>query len=355
MACRSSSCNAKTREDKRGLLCAICLGFYHTKCVALPSKIVDTIRDSDGLQWVCYQCKSFSSDIPKIYCYLKTGFTEIKNDLAKTMAKLNKYESYLNNLSHADNRKNLSLAENSRANSEPLLFNATSPLPSSHPAVSASTSNGNGSSAAAVSASTSNVNGSSAAAPILQSANLHINTVDLTGHTANVHPSNVAANNAVVEATHEHQDANHADHNDGTTPAPKPLVAASIRKNIFVSRLAADTSEIDVHYYISSKIPQASNISVHKYRFNFDRKISSFKILIPEELLDSVLDKDFWPSGIIARLYEFRERQQRNRPGNPRYVSERRDAQEQFDGNPASSHRDRSKNARRPKITVERT
>ncbi|XP_070067647.1 uncharacterized protein [Drosophila takahashii] len=77
---------------------------------------------------------------------------------------------------------------------------------------------------------------------------------------------------------------------------PMPLSGVAQKKLIFVSRLNPGASEEDVKNYLSSKLNVSRSVlTVLKFKFKQRREISSFKIGLPEEHLDKVLDVSIWP------------------------------------------------------------
>lgn len=96
-------------------------------------------------------------------------------------------------------------------------------------------------------------------------------------------------------------------------------------KEIFVSRFAFETTAEDIEYYIKSKFNSNVNISTQKFVYLKARAITSFKITVPVELFEQILDPSFWPVSTYVREYQQRENQRRivrlplhepNRPKN---------------------------------------
>ena len=62
---------------------------------------------------------------------------------------------------------------------------------------------------------------------------------------------------------------------------PKPLVAVSPDKSVFLSSLAADTTNEDVIHYINSNLHsdlKDKKFHVTKFNFNYSREKSSFRV-----------------------------------------------------------------------------
>ena len=89
-----------------------------------------------------------------------------------------------------------------------------------------------------------------------------------------------------------------------------PLRAIPPKKQIFVSRLASNTTVEDVDFYIKNIIGQNSDISIYKFSFAQPRTISSFKLTVPLEIFETLLEPNFWPINTMVREYIFRPNQQ---------------------------------------------
>uniref|UniRef100_A0A1B0GDA4 Uncharacterized protein n=1 Tax=Glossina morsitans morsitans TaxID=37546 RepID=A0A1B0GDA4_GLOMM len=71
------------------------------------------------------------------------------------------------------------------------------------------------------------------------------------------------------------------------------LTAVPPRKAIFVSRLASDTSVDNTKSYLAAKVPAVNlkRVSIFKLAPSQSRAISSFKMLVPTENMDMLLNK----------------------------------------------------------------
>ena len=100
---------------------------------------------------------------------------------------------------------------------------------------------------------------------------------------------------------------NNNNYNAGCTDDVDLVVKRSARRSVFVSRLAASTSEQDVLRYIRRKLKLPENHSemfkCFKYKFATEREISSFRITPRLGNLDSLLNKNFWPAGTVIHEY----------------------------------------------------
>ena len=66
----------------------------------------------------------------------------------------------------------------------------------------------------------------------------------------------------------------------------KVLVGVPPKKQIFVSRLAPDTTSDDVKAFIQAKYK--ANVTVEKFKFTYLREISSFKISVTAEHFNKI-------------------------------------------------------------------
>ena len=90
--------------------------------------------------------------------------------------------------------------------------------------------------------------------------------------------------------------------------SPKDVVALPPRKTIFISRLAADTTENDIIAFINKKINDVSNIVINKFNFSNPRITSSFKIFVPGDLFDGLLNPSFWPQNTLVKEFVFKNK-----------------------------------------------
>ncbi|XP_016983685.2 uncharacterized protein LOC108047835 [Drosophila rhopaloa] len=88
-------------------------------------------------------------------------------------------------------------------------------------------------------------------------------------------------------------------------PIPEILTAVPPMKAVFVSRLIPSTTEDALKHYVVSKLshPDSDDIHIRKIYNKQRRKISSFKILLPDPLYSQILSPDFWPEHIV--VHEF--------------------------------------------------
>lgn len=93
---------------------------------------------------------------------------------------------------------------------------------------------------------------------------------------------------------------------------PKNLKVVSKKKTIFAARFAAETTEHDVAYYVKEKLGVDVEINVFKFRYSEKRSKASFKVIVPEEVFETVVNPNFWPAKAIIHEYLYRETVQSN-------------------------------------------
>ncbi|XP_052836635.1 uncharacterized protein LOC128252721 [Drosophila gunungcola] len=88
-------------------------------------------------------------------------------------------------------------------------------------------------------------------------------------------------------------------------PLPEILTAVPPMKAVFVSRLIPSTTEDALKHYVVTKLsyPYPDEIHIRKIYNKQKRKISSFKILLPDPLFSQILNPGFWPEHIV--VHEF--------------------------------------------------
>lgn len=90
------------------------------------------------------------------------------------------------------------------------------------------------------------------------------------------------------------------------TQGPKQLRIIPPKKTIFATRFAYDTSAKDVEYYIQTKLSTDVSKDIQVYRINV-RNRASFKIIVPEDLFDQIVDLSFWPKNTLVRQFIYRD------------------------------------------------
>lgn len=87
----------------------------------------------------------------------------------------------------------------------------------------------------------------------------------------------------------------------GTASSSEKFKAAPSKVPLFLSNVHIDTSKTDIAEYIFNKTQE--EVSMVQMSIKNDKRHKAFKIFVPRQKLDTYLDKNFWPEGIIYRRF----------------------------------------------------
>lgn len=279
MACSAKICKMSGPSELY-VRCWICEDEYHGKCVGLSNSFTVGLRDSSyNSRWSCDLCVKKTIEFSKLFKQCRSVFLDINKDLAGLQNKLSRYEdafkafSVLNSSADSPPRKKI-LRSNSKSvpnvqisNQLQVPINEIEPMCTDTDELSSVPST----SASALSIAPASV------LPIVPASALPI-----------------AAATALPNA-----------------PAIN-LVAVAPKKTVFLSRLAADTSENDIITYIKSKIKPTADTVVKKFNFSNPRITSSFKVFVSEDLFDTVVNPSFWPQNTLVKEFVYRNKKNSN-------------------------------------------
>ena len=129
-----------------------------------------------------------------------------------------------------------------------------------------------------------------------------MNTSHQTGHVAQASRTSVS----IFSPSHNSQAVNL------TIPGSDDICLKAVppRKALFVSRLAPETSVDNIKSYLAAKAPSVNlkRVSIFKLAPSQPRAISSFKILVPTENSEILLNKPLWPVGSLIKVFIPRDR-----------------------------------------------
>ena len=266
MACSLKNCTLGDNEVY--IRCWICEVEYHSKCAGISARVSDALNEKKGVRWSCEKCRGFESDFFQHFKQCRAAFLEISNDLVGVQTKLAKYEDAFKSFS---------------------VLNANS-LDRSPPKRRKN----------------------------LRSNNKNITAEKTVSLSLTPQPPQIVPSNEVV-VVEEITQITRADLVKETVPPPvtpishhKDLVVVSPKKAIFLSRFAADTTENDVLFYIRSKIKKDNEILINKFIFAKPRSIASFKVIVPMEIFNNLLDPSFWPKNTVVHEYVIKNRNTNN-------------------------------------------
>ena len=78
------------------------------------------------------------------------------------------------------------------------------------------------------------------------------------------------------------------------------------KKTIFATRFAVDTNVEDMKFYILSKIKNCNPDEILLFKIN-SRKRGSFKIIVPDNLFQQIVNPEFWPKHALVREFIYSE------------------------------------------------
>ena len=274
MACSANVCKT-VGPSELYVRCWICDEEFHGKCVGLTNSFTVGLRESsNNSRWSCTPCFKKTTEFAKLFRQCRAAFLEVAKDMTALQAKLSKYEdafktfSVLNNTSDSPPRKKKTLRSNSKNKNDA----TTNQLESNR-----------------VEDMVVDDIQSSSTIPLLT-----VSTVASSVVSPTLSP--------IVSPKSDNPSTS-------LSVSPKKLVAVAPRKTIFLSRLASDTSENDVIHYIKTKMNNDINeISVNKFNFkNPNRVTSSFKIFVPIDKFNILINNSFWPDNALVKEFIFRE------------------------------------------------
>lgn len=300
MTCSNENCNFTGAE--RMVSCWLCVEPFHLRCTGgLKPRDADALSDvGKHLHWTCPRCRVIGVEFYNFFKNSRHEFNLINNDLVALQAKISKYGELFTKFENLDKfasslhpsspkrKKTLVISPVPPQTSLPLIptplnlidINAVSPL-SSTTSISVT--------APPVESVTQAYNFDSTNDPkrILRSSSR--NTVNSDN-----------AINSIDKVSNSH------------ISGPRKLTVVKPRRTIFVSRLARDTSTDDLLFYVKSKIDVDLDILCFKINADRNRSISSFRLIVPCDIFEKVVDPEFWPLGILVREYIYRENPRSN-------------------------------------------
>ncbi|KAH8334811.1 hypothetical protein KR067_004336, partial [Drosophila pandora] len=250
IVCSLKSYNKPISSSQASIYCWLCESVSHAKCAGLTASVSDAISRRVGLHYCCSGCRAVQDEMRSFMRQTKSGF----KDLIVGFRKIN------NQLSALD----------------PLISLATP---------RAGTVNEK--SAPEFTVAEHNLSALSSMASLQV---IPRNTLELT-------PIAFTRNGNPLPGPPERTDAAVL-----PTVAPKPLQVIPPVRQIFVSRLAPDTSEIDISAYIKAKTKAVIRVEdIRKFKYSYSRRMSSFMIRVPVPMFVMLCSPGFWPEDIFVQ------------------------------------------------------
>lgn len=333
MACSYSKCTVRS-EREPFVSCWLCHYIIHAKCAELNSRVADNLNEDKGLRWCCKKCKVYDLQFYQFFRNTRSNFEDIIHHLALLSEKLNNHKEVFDNAPSLDQFINqpIDLSPKRKKTLE-----AASKLISNNPLLTlpgSSTSNHNANlilTAPQTShlvpptltsgAASDAINTESNTTTTHSSANAQkVNVIPLTTHlsssTLSITPSTSTSAinrnsffspiNSPFEPNPTQNNLTQISVNQNGPITPKPLQIVPSNRAIFAARFAADTTVEDMSYYIKSKFNSDFDLTVIKFKYAEQRTKSSFKIIVPDELFEQIVNPDFWPPKAIIHEYTYR-------------------------------------------------
>lgn len=298
MSCAKPKCRTKADDPMIG--CWLCNAIYHAKCVDLAPRTADNLREDKGLRWCCKKCMVYDIEFFSFFKNTRVELDDINNDLKCLTTKFLKYKELLEKAPFSPKRKKSTAAVNSQislnncntadniddnvSNYTEYLTPSTSIQRNSPIVQSLLTEKTNTTISSDPSSSSNNTSKpltSQRSQPSLSNTSLPQKQVSPIILNADV-PDFMPVNNPVT------------------------LKIISPKKTIFAARFASETTTDDVAEYIKQKLGYEIDITVFKFKYSEHRSKSSFKIIVPEDNFDTIVNNDFWPPKAIIHEYIYR-------------------------------------------------
>ncbi|KAH8349272.1 hypothetical protein KR067_012942, partial [Drosophila pandora] len=238
LVCGLKSCNKTISSSQPTIHCWLCENVLHAKCAGFTASVSDAISRRSGLHFCCDGCRAVQDEMRSFMRQTKSGFKELVSGFRKINDQLCALDTQFSSLQLL-NDINEQFSDMSSVASLQV-------IPPD---------------------------------PIIETPL----KVTEQGNQASGPP--VRTDAAIL-----------------VTAAPKPLQVIPPSKHIFVSRLAPDTSEIELSAYIKAKSKADIKVAdITKFKYNYTRHTSSFKIRVPAQMFKTICSASFWPENIFVQ------------------------------------------------------
>lgn len=292
MQCCKLNCTygpSRDGDQPKFVSCWLCDSLMHIKCAGITGRDHDKInaavkKGSGGIKWSCPVCIEKQLDFSRMYNYVKNQFAKLRTMTKSLSSEFDTSMELLGQYEFKTPTKPCSDPQSApKPDGPPLLV--FSPLPSS-PCIPVEPS------------------------PSIQSEKT---TLISGGNRSSAERTKISLippiPNVCIEAS------------DGSSIPYCPIIASpptapniivntntplfsvvAPRKQIFISRLSADTSCESISAYIATK--STASVAIQKFNFSTPREIASFKLTVPSDSFSLLCDPSFWPPHMV--VHEFR-------------------------------------------------
>ncbi|XP_058983424.1 uncharacterized protein LOC131804490 [Musca domestica] len=288
MNCSMINCKQLV-SDEPMVSCWLCLDSYHVRCIQLSPRTADNLRENKGLRWCCTKCRVLDAEFYKFFKKTRTELQDIGTEFRSLADRFEKYKEMLDQTTYLDQFLQ-SPPDSLRKRKKPTEVTLDKPMNEiitqkiplitiqETPSKTASSSICNQNRAIVTDLTPSKNPSTSKSAP------LSIPTSELT-------PS-VSKKFFSLKSRQ---------------PSPPNLRVVLPKRTVFAARFAASTSEDDVLSFIKSKINIDDEIKVFKFKYAEKRSKASFKILVPEDIFEIIVNPSFWPAKAVIHEYIYKE------------------------------------------------
>jgi len=330
MDCCYEKCALGNKNDNslRFVSCWLCTNFAHIKCAAIPGSTIDKIEQNLGLNWSCWKCRKLTLNFSRIVRTTRNAFNNLKYDFNLLSKKFEESDRVINNLNFDEfSVETNDVGTNTIQEVIPTIAVSTE-IDSCTGATTEKTAFGINFDVSSRSYDLIELTSPKPPATEHDSSS----TVAVTSASASICPGEKeqpglsclpSTSGVQAPCKNIHSTPRQTTLNRDAVPTPSNLRRSNDNPNlrvvlpkkaIFISRLAADTTESDLIDYIAFKLKCSAdpNISVQKFNFNSPREIASFKIIVPDDaIFERMLSQDFWPKHTVMHEYI---RKKRTRP-----------------------------------------
>lgn len=287
MSCSNENCKIVS-DSERSIVCWLCTNLWHAKCAGIPARVVDILYgENNGLKWCCLKCRKINVDFYKFVKNYSSEVAQMGKELWALYERFNNFTSVIDKFPDLDAfvcSPDVAGQKRKRSTKSALSKKLDTVVPStSGPAASDVPKN------------------SSDSVDILKTSSVDQQCVaNATAPAADDVVPTREESSAVHSGTIPNPPANTALQ---VVSRPKTLTVVPAKKVVFVSRFAPDTSSDDVNFYIKSKITGEFYLRIFKIRSSSPISRSSFKIIVPTEIFDKLIDRNFWPPKAFVKEF----------------------------------------------------
>lgn len=321
MICSLNNCKV-SKIDEPMVTCWLCLDAFHAKCVELSPRTADNLLENKGLRWSCKKCKVFDVEFFVFFKNTRKEFENIENDLLSLMDRFKKYKDILDSTSRIDNfllspsdslrkrRKTSTILHQPEKNViEQITF------PSSQTVRNDADENQN--------ERPLEVRENHVSAP-KPSISVHVDKPEIQNASTNQNTVFIPSDNRMLSAATPTLDLTPSGSNKFYSPssspfvqnsttnngkpvnAPKELKVLAPMKTVFAARFAANTTVEDISHYIKTRLKTDIDLKIYKFKYSVKRSKSSFKIIVPVDNFNDVVNPAFWPPNAIIHEYVYK-------------------------------------------------